>query len=166
MVAYGITGSVPAIICFANPQKTKVMFLKLFRRKIRKPFNLFNQYFVDVRALYVSQFDEIPCVTFIGRIDTEQALAFFQKRYGREVSQFLQHCYFDHDNQDLAFNSTILVLPKGRIVEVAVDYCQIMHSATDYTWVRGVMKQLAKYKLEDEQPKQQVIGFAKSQMAE
>jgi len=142
------------------------MFLKLFRRKIKNPLGLFNQYFVDVRVLYTLHFHEVPCVSFIGKIDTEQALAFFQKRYGRQVTQFLQHCYFDHENQDLAFNSTILVLPKGRIVEVAIDYCQIMHSSADYTWVRGVMKQLAKFKIEDEQPKQQVIGFAKSQMAE
>lgn len=142
------------------------MFWKFFTRKFKNFTGLYPQNYVDARVLYTLHFDEVPSIAFLGMIDGGKALDLIMSRYEPQVSRFMQHCYFDYEQQDLVFNCTVLVLTNGRIIEVTANYCLILHSNANYAWVQQLVKDLARFKVEEEETNQQVIGFARQQMAE
>jgi hypothetical protein len=86
------------------------MFLKIFNRKIKEVNALFMGHYVDVKVLYTMLYDELPCVNFIGELDTSKAMDFINKQFKYGVKEIYQHSFFDHDKQELFFNNTIFVL--------------------------------------------------------
>lgn len=134
-------------------------------KKIYINGGLFNGHFVDVKALYVTQFNKVPCITFIGDIDVSKAFGFLKEIFREDITATYQHAYFNHDDKQLYFNNTIVVLSFGRMIELADNYCQVLHTSDQYAWARQLMNDLAKFRMEAITPAFKhtpVVGFAKA----
>lgn len=140
----------------------------LFKKNIHYAGNLFNGHFVDVKAFYTAHFKQVACVTFVSEPDINKAYALIKNHYAADIISTYQHNYFDHEAQQIFFNNTILVLGKNRMIEISVNYCQLLYGPGDYNWAGNVAKQLAtcktdagaKAKYDQSTQYTRVLGFA------
>ena len=136
-----------------------------FFKRTQVHAEIFNGHFVDVKALYVAKFNDVPCVTFIGELDVAKVSEYIQKTYSSDIQASYQHSYFNHDDQQVYFNSTIVVLTHKRVIEIANDYCQVLHTDNQYAWVRQLVNDLAQFRMENNTTPVyrhiHVVGFAK-----
>lgn len=124
--------------------------------------SLFNGHYVDVKALYVLAHNRIPAVSFIGEIDTTKAYAYVNENCRQSIVKVYQHSYFDHAEQTMLFNNTVFVLTNYRIIEVAGNYCQVLHTTSQYRWAQELVKELSVFRQVVEPVKEnRIIGFAR-----
>jgi hypothetical protein len=136
-----------------------------FLKKIYIKGEIFNGHFVEVKAFYVAKFNKVPCVTFVGELDVTKAFAFVKETYDTHITATYQHAYFNHADKQLYFNNTIIVLDFERMLEIADNYCQVLHTADQYAWVTAFAIDLAQFKAAQDNATAyrhtHVVGFAK-----
>ena len=136
------------------------MFFNLFRKDLSAVSTLFLGHYVDPKVFYTVQFNKVPCVSFIGEMDTSKAFDFIQSTYRAQVTGIYQHNYFDHDKRDFFFNNTLFVLKNKRLIELGTNYCQVLHTKDQYGWAQTMIKELSVFHITADTNK--VIGFARS----
>lgn len=139
------------------------MIRKLLKRKIQNAHTLFRDHFIDVRILYVMEFNKVPAISFIGELDITQALAMIREKNGKEIVSILQHTYFDHAEKKMYFNNTILILTEHRMIELAGNYCQVLHKPVQSEWAIELLNALANFHVQEVNADvpAPVIGFAR-----
>ena len=140
--------------------KTGIMFFNLFKTKVSQVNTLFLGHYVDPKVFYAVQFNKVPCISFIGELDTSKAFDFIQSTYRGELTGIYQHNYFDHDKRDFFFNNTLFVLKNKRMIELGNNYCQVLHTKDQYNWGQTMIKELSVFHVTGDVNK--VIGFARS----
>ena len=136
------------------------MFFNLFKRKIAAVNDLFLGHYVDPKVFYTVQFNEVPCMSFIGELETGKAFDFIQSTYRAEVRSIYQHNYFDHDKRGFYFNNTLFVLKNKRMIELGNNYCQVFYTKDQYNWGQTMIKELSVFHIVIDVNK--VIGFARN----
>jgi len=140
------------------------MFRNLRRRRVIHTGGLFNGHLIDVRNFYVASFGNVPCVTFIGDIDTTKAYQHIKQTYQIQIADIYQHRYYDHDRKEMFFNNTIFVLHDRRMIEIGNNWCQILHTDQQYGWAAELVGQMAGFRVvAAAPPEKRVIGFARQQ---
>jgi len=139
------------------------MFRILQKKRIVHAGGMFNGHFIDVKAFYVMSFEKAPCVSFIGDLDVTRAFQHIQTQYKQQIQAIYQHNYFDHDQQKIMFNNTIFVLYDHRMIEVAGNYCQILHTDQQYRWANILINELAAFRVKPAPQEKRTIGFARQQ---
>ena len=134
------------------------MLWRIFTRKINRLAGLFNGHFVEVKALYALEFDEISCVAFIGDVDTSKAFTLINENMRSEIVTIYQHSYFDHNETKMFFNNTIFVLKDKRMIELGNNYCQVLHTPYQHNWANELIKSLSAFRIVNNEP---LIGFAR-----
>jgi hypothetical protein len=138
------------------------MFLKIFNRKIKEVNALFMGHYVDVKVLYAMLYDELPCVNFIGELDTSKAMDFINNRFKYGIKEIYQHSFFDHDKQDLFFNNTVFVLNGKRIIELGNNFCHVLHTRHQYDFGHKLIKELSAFRMTAVTENEiRVVGFAR-----
>jgi hypothetical protein len=136
------------------------MFFNLFRKDLSKVNTLFLGHYVDPKVFYTLYFNRVPCVSFIGEMDTGKAFDFIQSTYRYQVTGIYQHNYFDHDKRQFFFNNTLFVLKNKRLIELGNNYCQVLYTKDQFDWGQTMIKELSVFHLTGDTNK--VIGFATS----
>src|ERR1043165_8117693 len=136
------------------------MFFNLFKTKFAAVNTLFFGHYVDPKVFYTVQFNEVPCMSFIGYLDTRKAFDFMQSTYRSQVKRIYQHNYFDHDKRKFFFNNTLFVLKNKRMIELGNNYCQVLHTKDQYDWGQTMIKELSVFHVTTDANK--VIGFARN----
>jgi len=136
----------------------------LFKNLKRINAEMFNGHFVDVKAFYAFQLNIIPCITFIGDMDVTKVFAFVKDNFDKNIVATYQHSYFNHDDKKVYFNNSIVVLNNKRMIEIANDYCQLLHTTNQYDWARQLVSDLSQFRIERDATAfrhTQIVGFAK-----
>ena len=136
------------------------MVFNFFKTKISQVNTLFLGHYVDSKVFYTVQFNEMPCVSFIGEMDAGKAFDFIQSTYRSQVKGIYQHNYFDHDKREFFFNNTLFVLKNKSMIELGNNYCQVLHTKDQYGWGQTMIRELSVFHVTTDASK--VIGFARS----
>ena len=139
------------------------MLRRIFNRMRNVNPGLFTDPFVDVKVFYVGHNGRMPSVTFIGELDITASFAFLRQHLEREIITILQHSFYDHTEQKMFFTNSIFVLSDNRMIEVAGNYCQVLHTANQHNWADALVKELAQFRAHtkpDDAPAT-IIGFAR-----
>lgn len=135
----------------------------LFRKRISQVIGLFQGHYVDVRLFYTFRFNEVPAVNFIGELDSSKTFQFISEKFKHSIVGIYQHNYFDHEKKDIFFNNTVFVLKDKRMIEIAGNYCHVLHSNKQYNWGNELIHELVKFRTETASANDtKVIGFARS----
>ena len=135
----------------------------LFRQRIGFANALFQGHYVDVRVFYTLQFNVIPAISFIGELDGSNAFKYLHDRFQHKVSGIYQHTYFDHDKKNIFFNNTLFVFKDKRVIELAANYCHVLHTGKQYNWAHDLVRELSKFRAEASSANDtKVIGFARN----
>jgi len=136
------------------------MFFNLFRTKVFRVNTLFFGHYLDPKVFYTLKFNTVPCVIFIGELDTSKAFDFIRSTYRLQIEGIYQHSYFDHDKKQFFFNNSVLVLKNKRIIELGNNYCLVLHSKDQYDWGQTMIKELSVFHITGDGSK--AIGFARN----
>ena len=79
-----------------------------FLKRINANTGLFNGHFIDVKTFYVLKFNTIPCLTFISDMDVTKVFTHMTDRFNTVIEAVYQHCYFDHNEKKIFFNSNTI----------------------------------------------------------
>jgi len=137
------------------------MFFNLFKTKVAAVNSLYLGHYVDPKVFYTVQFNEVPCMSFIGELEAGKAFDFIQSTYRSQVKAIYQHNYFDHDKRGFYFNNTLFVLKNKRMVELGNNYCQVLHTKDQYDWGQTMIKELSVFHVTQDANKK-LIGFARN----
>ena len=140
------------------------MLQVLTPRRIREVNALFEGHFVDAKVFYALRFDRVPCIGFIGELDTSGAFNWVQERYRILVREVYQHSYFEHEDSRMYFNNTLFVLRNRRMIELGANYAMVLHTTDQYAWSRTLLQELAQFRVAAPEPAPvtRVIGFARN----
>jgi len=134
----------------------------LRNNKYSAAHGLLTGHFIEVKALYLAEFNAIPCVAFVGELDITKAFGWIRENYRHSIRNVYQHIYWEHSENRDFFNSTIFVFNNKRMVEVAGNYCQILYAEAHYDWAMKLIRELAEfYVAPAPAPAANVIGFVR-----
>lgn len=124
---------------------------------------LFQGHYIDAKVFYTLQFNRIPAVSFIGELDGTKAFRYLQDRFRTQVTAIYQHTYFDYDKNEIFFNNSLFVFKDKRMVELASNYCHVLHTGKQYTWAQDLITNLAAFRVVKAAVHEtRVIGFARN----
>jgi hypothetical protein len=140
-----------------------VMAFNFFNRRISNAHALFQGHYVDVKLFYAIHFNIIPAISFIGDVDGSKTFKHLHDRFKYKVAGIYQHSYFDHDKKDIFFNNTVFVFKDKRMIELAGNYCHVLHTIKQYKWAQDLTRELAAFKVDNASANDnRVIGFARN----
>jgi hypothetical protein len=138
------------------------MILKFLKRKLDVK-GLFMGHYVDPKAFYVMLFNELPCVSYIGELDTSKAFEYITNGYKSQLKDVYQHNYFDHDKQQFFFNNNLFVLNEKRMIELGNNFCHVLHTKDQYAFGSKMIKELATFRITaGAASENRIIGFSYS----
>ena len=135
----------------------------LFKKRGNVSATLFVGHFVDVKAMYFLEFGRIPCICFVGELDVTGAFAHVEKTLRRDIVAIYQHSFLNNEKGELFFNNTVFVLKGRRMIELADNYCQVLHTIHQYKWAHQFILDLGtSFRVVPPEVKTRVIGFVRS----
>lgn len=121
--------------------------LKMIKIKGRNPFKsknndqLFDQYFIEAKVFYMKLFKVVPCVAYIGNVDTKKIFELIQHgKYGK-VKDAYQRIYHDWEDDRICFSKTIFVIEKNLMVKLEDDWLEIYFATGDYAMAKKMLKE-------------------------
>jgi hypothetical protein len=139
------------------------MLVRLKRRYVLDTSALFNGHFVDAKALYLLMHRQIPSVSFVSEMDGTKAFAHLKTILGNDVMSIVQHSYFNHDKKEFYFINTLFLVRGQRMIELADNYCHLLHNGNQYKWTVEVARELATYcRVVTKAQERTTIGFVRN----
>ncbi len=120
--------------------------LKMIKIKWRNPFKsknndqLFDQYFIEAKVFYMKLFKVVPCVAYIGNVDTKKIFELMQTAKYGEVKDVYQRIYHDWEDDRICFSKAIFVIENKLMVKIADDWLEIYFATSDYAMANKMLK--------------------------
>lgn len=111
-------------------QKTKTKIVNHLRKQ--KPLTIFDEHFIEVKSFYLREFKAMPCIIFIGSIDSVKVFELINSNKYGQVTATYQRNWYNWQMERLEFSKTIFKLSNSMMVRVGDDWAEILFSNTDY----------------------------------
>lgn len=118
----------------------------LYKQESVNTNNVFDNQFLDSKALYMYYFKMIPDLFFMNSINGEKAYKVFKEKYADCISQIHQYNWYDQDKKRLQFEKTIAVLNNNCIVEFDDGYCKVLHNGKQENFMTEILSLLKMHK--------------------
>jgi hypothetical protein len=121
--------------------------LKMIKIKRRNPFKsknsdqLFDQYFIEAKVFYMKLFKVVPCVAYIGNVDTNKIFESIQEEKYGMVKDVYQRIYHDWDDDKICFSKAIFVIENKLMVKLADDWLEVYFTTKDYSMANKMLKE-------------------------
>lgn len=100
---------------------------------------ILDSYFLDVKALYLYSFDQLPSINYIDNMDGEKTLQAIKKT----LSDSIQHIYkkqsYQIKKKRFKFDTTVIILEQNIILELEDNYCNILHDNRHDEFVQHIV---------------------------
>lgn len=130
------------VIVFYNAYNKQMNDLwRKLKNKLRrqKQTELFDEHFIEAKALYFREFKALPSIAYIGDVDvTEIFKRIDNHQYGRVIETY-QRIYYSWHQERLEFSKTIFKLKGSMLVRLGDDWAEIMYSNTDCDRAKQMM---------------------------
>jgi hypothetical protein len=100
--------------------------------KRRKTVGLFDDHFIEVKAFYFKEFKTVPCIAYIGNVDTGKIFEMIKNgKYGK-VKATYQRNYYNWQQERIEFTKTIFKIEDNMMVKLGDDWLEILFRNNDY----------------------------------
>ncbi len=131
--------------------------LKMIKIKNRKAAfksknsdQFFDQNFIEAKTFYVKLFNTVPCIAYIGSVDTKKIFELINGgKYGK-VKDVYQRIYHDWEDDKIRFSKTIFVIENKLMVELGSDWLEMHFANNDYKNANKMLKEFKTLKAEKE----------------
>jgi hypothetical protein len=98
----------------------------------QKPTGLFDEYFIEAKNFYLKEFNTMPCITYIGNVNTSDIFSVIQSGQFGKVTATYQRNYFNWQQEQIEFSKTLFKLEGKMMVKLGDDWLEILFSNNDY----------------------------------
>src|SRR5436853_3720524 len=113
---------------------------------MKKNDQIFDQYFIDPRRLYVNVFKTVPSVGFIENIDTKKIFELMSNNSYGKVQSVYQRIYHNWDDDKILFGKVIFILEQAIMVKLCDDWLEIYFETKNYDKVNSLLNEFKSYK--------------------
>ncbi|MFC4233132.1 AAA family ATPase [Parasediminibacterium paludis] len=100
--------------------------------KKQKPTGLFDEYFIEAKNFYLKEFNTMPCIAYIGNVNTSAIFSVIQSGQFGKVTATYQRNYFNWQQEQIEFSKTLFKLQGKMMVKLGDDWLEILFSNNDY----------------------------------
>ncbi|HMH22344.1 MAG TPA: AAA family ATPase [Puia sp.] len=100
----------------------------LYNRKVINANDVFDDYYLNAKTLYLQYFNILPSLCYVGQIDGEKAFAVIEAKYAEQIVQVHRYQYYDNDGKQYRFDTTMAVLNNLCLIEFNNSSCEILHN--------------------------------------
>lgn len=100
----------------------------LFNSKMINANDLFGDYYLNEKALYLHCFNALPNNYFIGQIDGEKAFGAFREKFGHLIKQIYTYRWHDKAKKCGRFSDTLVILDNACLIKFDTVSCDIWHN--------------------------------------
>jgi len=108
---------------------------------------LFNNSYLDAKALYTYLFSTIPCISWIRAINVAKAIAHIESKFCGRIKNTYQYSQFNHTNRKNEWSTTIMELDGNMMIELGSDYVEILHCYADTAAANMLIGELSAHKV-------------------
>lgn len=136
----------------------RLLLLAVPRLKIRwsgllKPWRKQGQYaelfsgnYIEVKAFYIQEFKQTPCVIYMSDIDTAKAFAYVREGFAGNVKAIYQRNYYNWKELKTDSTLSIFKLSNSLMIELGYDYAEILYGARGFDAADKLVNVFAQYK--------------------
>jgi hypothetical protein len=110
------------------------------------PANVFDDYFLNAKTLYLHYFNTLPSLSYIGQVDGEKTFAAVKEKFSEKIIQVHQHQCYENRKKQYQFNLTLVVLDNHCIIEFDKSYCEIWHNEDQLDFIADVTAMVTPFK--------------------
>lgn len=96
-------------------------------RKQGQYAELFSGNYIEVKAFYIQEFKQTPCVIYMSDIDTAKAFAYVREGLAGKVKAIYQRNYYNWKELKTDSTLTIFKLSNNLMIELGYDYAEILY---------------------------------------
>ncbi|MBO9564483.1 MAG: AAA family ATPase [Niastella sp.] len=108
--------------------------------------SIFDNYYIDSKALYMYCFAAVPCISFVDDIEGEKAYTAFQEKYKALVESVHTYRKFKRGDKKVDFNDTIVILKDRCVLEFSEGYCELLHDSANELLIGELIGFLRQFK--------------------
>jgi hypothetical protein len=102
------------------------------RLKKQQTQAIFDDHFIEAKAFYLKEFKTLPCIMYIGNIDSNKVFELIRSnRYGH-VKAAYQRNWYNWQQERLEFSKTIFKIDRQLMVRLGDDWAEILFSNADF----------------------------------
>src|SRR5579871_4187081 len=100
---------------------------KLFNTTMIDLDNMFDDYFLNAKMIYLHHFNQLPELLFVGGIDGEKALKALNEKHADRIIRIYKYQHFDKSDKEYTLNTAVILL-NDAVIDMNPGYCEIYHS--------------------------------------
>jgi ATPase family associated with various cellular activities (AAA) len=116
------------------------------QHKVINANSVFNNHYLDSKALYLYCFNSIPCISFVDSIDGEKAFVAFEQQYGAMIESIHHYRTIKRKKKKAEFDDTLVILKNKCVLEFDSSYCEILYSYQSQVFVNELIEFLRSFK--------------------
>jgi hypothetical protein len=117
-----------------------------YTTKIVDAGELFDDYYISAKTLYLQRFNQLPDESYIGPIDGEKAFTAFKAKFGEKISRIYKYRWFNNRKKQYAFGRTIVIMQQKCVLEFDGGYCDIFHDEDQLDFIEAVTALIGTFK--------------------
>jgi hypothetical protein len=117
---------------------------------------LFDQYFIEPKNFYVKLFNTVPCVAYIGNVDTKEIFELINSaKYGK-VEDVYQRIYHDWEDDRICFSKAIFIIENELMVKLDDDWLEIYFTTNDFTMANKMLSEFKTLKAPEKEKEYEI----------
>ena len=147
--------------------------LKLIKGRLQKQVfkfknneQLFDEHFIEPKAFYIKLFRAVPCVAYIGNVDTKKIFELANEgKYGK-VKDIYQRIYHDWGDDKVRFSKTIFVIENKLMIKLGDDWLEIYYANKDFAKANEMLKEFKALKAPEKEKEYEIniISLSSNQL--
>lgn len=133
----------------------------LFSNKTFARTGIFDTRFIEVKSLYLSLFNTLPNVNYIGQIDGARSYKFFTEKYASRILSTNTYRWYEQKKKKYRFDRTVVILDNNFILEFNETYVDVLHDGTDVAFLQEVTTMTYRYRERLRKPRTEVSLIVK-----
>lgn len=118
----------------------------LFTQKVINANNVFGDYFLSAKVLYLYYFNLLPSLSYINHIDGEKTFGAIKEKFGDQIKHIHEYRLYKRKQKQYEFDTTIVILEGNCLIEIEDDYLEIWHDGQNPDLVSAITELANQFK--------------------
>ena len=116
------------------------------QQKVINVNELFNEYYLDTKTVYIYYFNELPSLHSKNKLDGEKAFYAFTEKYKDRIVKKHQYHWFDYPKKKFHFYKTVVILDNHCLLEFDECSCRLLHDNKQPAFVEEIFNLISQFK--------------------
>lgn len=108
--------------------------------------SIFYNGFLDVNAFYMYCYQKVPCVSWVNQVNIDKVLKHIKTEYAEAIVSIFQSSEYDRKKKKSLYYITVVQLRDNCMIELARDYCKVLHTENDYDLANTLLAEASRFK--------------------